>query len=271
MGRYVSYNILTMPRETSRHEVVAAARRAGAGDRPPTMEELAVTAGVSVRTLYRHFGSRQLLLRELGYSPKPTARELILEAALELVGRHGLAELSMDHLAVAAGVSRATLYRLFSGKSALFQGLIRAYSPWEAVADAIDAKPDAPPEELIPAVGRAMAGAMEGRMGLLIRIVLELVKGDPDTTEGMGRSMARGLPDLVRYLDSQMAAGRLRRMHPVLAFQLLAGPIVAHLLTRPLAESLIGFRTPPAEVVDQIVDAWLRAMASEVSTDAEPA
>ena len=73
--------------------------------------------------------------------------------------------------------------------------------------------------------------------------------------------MARGLPDLVQYLSRQMEAGRLRRMHPVLAFQLLAGPIVAHLLTRPLAESLIGFRTPPSEAVDQIVQAWLRAMA----------
>jgi hypothetical protein len=65
-----------------------------------------------------------------------------------------------------------------------------------------------------------------------------------------------------------MAAGRVRQMHPVLAFQLLAGPIVAHLLTRPLAESLIGFTTLPHEVVDEIVEAWLRAMAVEEETDA---
>jgi hypothetical protein len=57
-------------------------------------------------------------------------------------------------------------------------------------------------------------------------------------------------------------------MHPVLASQLLAGPIVAHLLTRPLAESAIGFRTPSNEVVDQIVGAWLRAMALEDEADA---
>jgi AcrR family transcriptional regulator len=234
------------------------------------MEELAAAAGVALRTLYRLFGSRQALLREAGCAPAPTARELILEAALELVGRHGLAELSMDELAVAAGVSRATLYRLFPGKSALFGGLIRAYSPWEGVADAIETMPDGRPEEVMPAVGQAMAEALEGRTGLLLRIVIELLKGDPDTAEGMRRGMARGLPDLVQYLGRQMAAGRLRRMHPVLAFQLLAGPIVAHLLTRPLAESLIGFRTPPNEVVDQIVEAWLRAMASEEETDARP-
>src|ERR1700730_15898002 len=50
---------------------------------------------------------RQARLREAGCTPKQEARQLILEAALELVGRDGLAELSMDELAAAAGVSRA--------------------------------------------------------------------------------------------------------------------------------------------------------------------
>jgi AcrR family transcriptional regulator len=232
------------------------------------MEELATTAGVAVRTLYRLFGSRQALMREAGCAPAPTARELILEAALELVGRRGLAELSMDDVAAAAGVSRATLYRLFPGKSALFTGLIRAYSPWERVVEAIEAMPDGRPEEVMPAVGRAMAEALDGRTGLLLRVVFELLKGDPDTAEGMRRGMARGLPDLVLYVSRQMEAGRVRPMDPVLALQLLAGPIVAHLLTRPLADSLIGVSAPLDEVVDQVVEAWLRAMALEEATDA---
>ena len=163
--------------------------------------------------MYFLLGSLPALLREAVFAPAPTAREQILEAALELVGRHGLAELSMDELAAAAGVSRATLYRLFPGKSALFTALIRAYSPWEAVADAIEAMPDGRPEEVVPAVGRAMAEAMEGRTGLLLRIVFELIKGDPDTAEGMRHGLARGLPDLVQYLSGQMAAGRVRRCH----------------------------------------------------------
>ncbi len=234
------------------------------------MEELAAAAGVAVRTLYRLFGSRQALMREAGCVQAPAARELILEAALELVGRHGLAELSMDDLAAAAGVSRATLYRLFPGKSALFGALMGAYSPWEAVADVIEAMPEGSPDEVMPAVGRAIAGAMEGRMWLLLRLVFELLKGDPDTADAVRQGVARGLPDLVRYVTRQMAAGRLRPMQPVVAFQLLAGPIVAHELTRPLAESLIGVRTPPSEVVDQIVAAWLRAMASEEGPDAGP-
>ena len=56
-------------------------------------------------------------------------------------------------------------------------------------------------------------------------------------------------------------------MPPVLAIQLLAGPIVVHLLTRPLAQALIDVETPESEVVDEIVHAWLRAMAPEAGTD----
>jgi AcrR family transcriptional regulator len=252
-----------MSSEKSRNDVLAVARRACADGRHPTMEEFAAAAGVAVRTLYRMFGSRHALLREAGCAAEPSARERVLDAALQLVGRRGLADLSMEGLAAAAGVSRATLYRLFPGKAALFGDLIREFSPWEPVADVIDAMPDSSPEDVMPAVAGAIADAMEDRVALLLRIVFELSQGEPDTADGVRRSMARGLPHLASYLNSQMQAGRLRRMHPVVAFQLLAGPIAVHLLTRPLAENFIGFDIPQSQVLEQIVHAWLRAMAPD--------
>jgi AcrR family transcriptional regulator len=259
-----------VPPETSRADVVAAARRVCAARPQPTMEEVAAAAGVGVRTLYRLFGSRQALLREAGCPPGPSARQRMLDAALEQVGRDGLAELSMDEVAASAGVSRATLYRVFPGKSALFGELIRTFSPWEPVADVLDAMPDGDPDDVMPAVAHAVAEAMHGRVGLLLRMVFELLDGDPDTTEGVQRGLARGLPDLVNYLSRQMRAGRLRRMHPVVAFQLLAGPIVAHLLTGPLTETLIGFDATQSEVIDEIAHAWLRAMAPQYDSHAGP-
>src|SRR5262249_47926139 len=125
------------------------------------MDELAAAAGVAVRTLYRLFGSRETLLREACCAPKPTARQRILDAALDEVGHHGWTQLSMDDLAATAGVSRATLYRLLPGKSALFDELIRAFSPWEPVADLIDAMPDGRPEDVMPAVAQVIAEAMD--------------------------------------------------------------------------------------------------------------
>lgn len=259
-----------MVAETVREHVLAIARQVCAAGRQPTMPELAAAAGVAVRTLYRLFGSRQALLRNAGCAPAPSARQRVLEVALDQVGRFGLTGLSMDGLAADAGVSRATVYRLFPGKSALFAALIEQFSPWEPVADVLDAMPDSHPREVIPAVAQAIAETTQGRVGLLLRIVLELLRGDPDTAEGMRRSMSRGLPDLVAYLDDQMQAGRLRRMHPVVAVQLLAGPIVVHLLTRPLAETVISFDTSQPELLDEIVRSWLRAMAPEERDDVQP-
>ena len=230
-----------------------------------SMDELAVRAGVSRATLYRLFSSQQHLLQELGLQPPPTVRSRILDTALELVGRHGLAELSMDELAATAGVSRATLYRLVPGKEALFAELVRRYSPFEPIAAVLETRGDRPPAEVIPAIAQAMAAAMDGHIGLLLQLLFELSRSDPDHHAGGDAAQAmRTLPLVAGYLDQQMAAGRLRRMDPILAMQALAGPIVMHLLMPASAQSQSGaghgVALPLEEVVDELVGIWLRAM-----------
>ena len=256
----------------ARDSVLSAAGNALAHDPSLSMAEVARAAGVSLRQLYRQFGSREALLQALDIEAAPGARARILEAALALLGRVSLAELSMDELAAMADVSRATLYRIFPGKSALFRELIATYSPWESIARVLDEclNPlDADPTEVIPKVARALADALAGRAGVLLRMVFEMSRGQPDTAEGVQRSMLRGLPDLIQYLAQQMAAGRLRTVHPVLALQMLAGPLVAHELTRPLA-ALVGFEASRDAVADQVAALWLTAMSPERSLDAEP-
>ena len=230
-----------------------------------SMDELAVRAGVSRATLYRLFSSQQHLLQELGLQPPPTVRSRILDTALELVGRHGLAELSMDELAATAGVSRATLYRLVPGKEALFAELVRRFSPFEPIAAVLETMGDRPQAEVIPAIAQAMAAAMDGHIGLLLQLLFELSRSDPDHHAGGDAAQAkRTLPLGAGYLDQQMAAGRLRRMDPILAMQALAGPIVMHLLMPASAQSQSGaghgVALPLEEVVDELVGIWLRAM-----------
>jgi len=160
------------------------------------------------------------------------------------------------------------LYRLFPGKSALFRELLTTYSPWEPVARVLESHTsagDLTPEHVIPDVAQALAEALTDRSAVLLRMVFEMSKGDPDTIEGVQRSMARGLPDLIQYLSEQMAAGRLRHTHPVLALQLLAGPIVAHELTRPLA-ALVGFTPSRPSLVAEVAQFWLEGMSPPSDT-----
>jgi AcrR family transcriptional regulator len=237
-----------------------------------SMDELAAAAGISRATLYRLFGSQQNLLQALGIEPPPIVRNRVLDVALYLVGRHGLAELSMDELAARAGVSRATLYRLFPGKAALFAELVRRFSPFEPIAAVLETMGDRPPAEVIPAVAHAMATAMEGHIGLLLQLLSQLSRGDPDSHAGAdfqqdAANAMRTLPLVAGYLAEQMAAGRLRRMDPILAVQALVGPIVMHLLVQASAEARSGpgrgAALPLKAVVDELVEIWLRAMTPD--------
>jgi AcrR family transcriptional regulator len=265
-----------MPTPAISKQQVLAALTAAAHDGPGpgeggvvglSMDELATRAGVSRATLYRLFGNQQHLLHELGLQPPPTVRSRILDTALELVGRHGLAELSMDELAATAGVSRATLYRLFPGKEALFAELVRRFSPFEPIAAVLETAGERPPAEVISAIAQAMAAAMDGHIGLLLQLLFEFSRSDPDSHGGANQDAAqamRTLPLVAGYLDQQMAAGRLRRMDPVLAVQALAGPIVMHLLMQASAQSQsdAGRRValPLEGAVEELVGMWLRAM-----------
>jgi AcrR family transcriptional regulator len=241
-----------------------------------SMDQLATRAGVSRATLYRLFGSQQQLLHELGLALPPTLRSRILDTALELVGRHGLAELSMDELAAQAGVSRATLYRLFPGKEALFADLVRRFSPFEPIAAVLETMGERPPAEVIPAVAQAMAAAMDGHIGLLLQLLFELSRSHPgaDANQDAAQAM-RTLPLVAGYLDQQMATGHLRRMDPVLAMQALAGPIIMHLLMPASAGSRSdagqGVALPLEEVVDELAGLWLRAMTSGHGDQQQPA
>lgn len=232
-----------------------------------TVDDFVHAAGVSKASFYRAFGSRAALLDTLGVAPTPAARDRILRLALDMVGARGLSALSMDELADGAGVSRATLYRLFPGKPALFTALVHAYTPLDPVIALVNERQGEPPETVMPEVARAVyrtvVGGEEDRTGLLRALFAEVTSLAPDAEEATRDAIVKVVGALAGYVLAQMAAGRLRQVHPLLALQAFIGPIFFHLLTRKAAATVLGVEMDEEQAVTQLAEAWLRSMRIE--------
>lgn len=240
---------------TIRRQVIAAARELLGRDPSLPVAVIAAAAGVSRATFYRHFGSRGALLAEVEHEPRPDARSRILEAAQEILIRDSLDGLSMDELARAAAVSRGTLYRLFPGKAALLRGLIEAYSPFEPMHRLLERHRGDPPSVVLPLVARTVVDAVVRRRGLVRVIFHEVTSGKLTAVAGVEPVVRRAIGELSGYMAEQMAAGRVRQMHPLLAVQAFMGPIYFHVMSRPVAERIVPLEPDVREAVDQLVSA----------------
>jgi len=230
---------------------------------PPSLNAIAEAAGVSRTTLYRIFPSRAALFDALEVAPEPDTRQRVLEAAVRLLATRTLADLSMDELASDAGVSRANLYRLFPGKSALFRAILLAYSPFEPVMALLARAGDRLPEDVIPEIVLAAYRTVARRRGIVRTLLLEITSMAPETQPAFAETGVRAFATLAGYLAAQMSAGRLRRMPPLLAVQSLVGPVILHLLAEPVF-SRAGLDTPSGEAAAlQLAQIWLRGMRPE--------
>ena len=233
----------------------------------PSVHDFAAAAGVSRATFYRAFRSRDELLEALKRPAGPDSRDRVLRAALEMVGDRGFSAMSMDELADKAGVSRATLYRLFPGKSALFTAVVHAYTPLDTVVAVLTDRDQDSPDVVMPEVARAIhrtvyAGG-DDRTGLMRALFAEVTSLTPDAEEATRDAMANVVGAMAGYIVAQMSAGRLRQMHPLLAMQSFIGPIFFHLMTRKAAQQVLGFEIDGEQAVIELAEAWLRAMRIE--------
>src|SRR5215469_1497004 len=235
-------------RERLRERILAVTRTHFAQGVVPSLAEIAQAAGISRATFYRAFASREELLRALDLEPEPESRDRLLAKALEMIGTDGLAALSMDALADAAGVSRATVYRVFPGKAVLFREVVKAYAPFERIATLIEQHADRPPEEVMPQVAQVFVELLATRPGLFRTLAFEISSQQGDTEEATMFILGRGIGSLLDYLKRQMQLGTVRPIAPFVALQAILGPVLIHLMTRALAERALGLTEPLDEV-----------------------
>jgi AcrR family transcriptional regulator len=233
-----------------RAALLAAGRQTLTANPGATLADVAAAAGVSRATIYRYFDSRAALLEALDFEPDPGVRERILAAALEKIAEGGLRGTSMDQVAEAAGVSRASVYRLFPGKDALFAGLLDAYAPFADLRAPLHEAVGKPPEEALPRLLRAVAAAMVPRVAIMRSLILEASSGMPDAVEAAQAAVRPLYEELAPYFAAQVAAGAIRPIHPMLAVQTFIGPLVFNVLMQSVAGPVSGLSDDPEHAAD---------------------
>lgn len=234
-------------------------------DRQSSIDEIASAAAVSRTTFYRAFPSRADLLHALEVQPEPDTKQRVLDTSIRMLGTQTLKDLSMDELASEAGVSRANLYRLFPGKAALFRAILLGYSPFEPVMAVLARAGDRPPEDVIPEIVLAAYRTVAGRTGIVRTLLLEITSMNPELSEAFADTGLAAIRTLGQYLAAQMAAARLRRMHPILALQSLVGSVMFHLLAGPVMSQAPVAVPTGEEAVLQFAHIWLRGMRPEAA------
>jgi TetR/AcrR family transcriptional repressor of mexJK operon len=183
-------------------------------------------------------------------SPK---HQLVLDAAAALFMAHGYGAVSMDAVARAAGVSKATLYAHFSSKDQLFATII---------GDACQQKIAL--GELLPAEATDIRAALLTFGGRLLRFFLEdralaihrVVIGESTRFPELGRAFYDNGPAALfrtfgTWLAEQTKAGRLAVADPIMAAEQFVGMLRTSLFLR----ASLGLTPPTDAEIDATVEA----------------
>ena len=226
----------------------------------PSMDDMAAVAGISRAALYALFGSRAALLEALGAEVPPSVSERILATAGEVIAERGFGGLSLDEVAQRSGVSRATVYRLYPGKAALFKETVQALLPIDEALQMMDAMADRPPSEVMATLARNLAQAGEVPIGVMRSVLFEVSGGTTGNEEFLDQ-VYLDVQVIISYLERQMAAGRFRTVDPVLAMQAFFAPVMFHSVSRPMLEQYGMLNLSLDDAVQALTEGWLRAMA----------
>ncbi|MFB8140882.1 TetR/AcrR family transcriptional regulator [Streptomyces parvus] len=179
-------------------------------------------------------------------------RHRILEAAAELIARHGIGGLRYDQVAELAGVNKTSVYRNWPDRTTLVADALTSFSadaaPLHDTGD-IDA-------DLVDFL-EALATALSSPQGRALLNVVGAAHDDPGLRAVVDEAFAQRLAALRRRLEAAMESGQLPEVDCRLLVEMLSGPVHG-LVSRGARE----FTRADAQRITAIVLAGVRATAA---------
>lgn len=263
-----------MARSVSTPQLVEAALRAaeklGKDVADVPVATIATEAGISRSTLLRRFGGSRTALnnavRAAGVDPGgvPPVRIRALDAAASVIGESGLAATTLEAVASRANCSVYSLHAVFGGRDELMRAVFERYSPIGDIEEYL-ARPSGDLPEMVRGFYRTVANALSREPRVAPAIFAEAFSRP--TSPAVQSLAAYGIPRMLgvlgRWFDAEIRGGRIRDLPMPLLAQQLLGPIMIHLLTRPILPSVLARPLPDIDTVCEVfADAFVRAAAT---------
>lgn len=187
-------------------------------------------------------------------------RKALVKAATRLFLERGFDAVSVDAIVRRAGGSKATVYKHFGDKEALFGAVVE-----DRCTHLLDALATANLERLnVPDALRAVAKQFMAlilspdALGLYRVVVAETVRFPKLGATFFEHGPAKAVVALARYLDGQMAAGRLRAAPAHIAAEHFIGLLISTYHLR----AVLGLKCPSApKHIDAAVSVFIEAYA----------
>jgi TetR/AcrR family transcriptional regulator len=155
-----------------------------------------------------------------------STREAVFQAAARMFSAKGFDGVSMDDIAEGAGVNKAMIYYHFADKLALYRAIVA--DMLISVAERVTAIAEAPmsPAEKIDRFIEGFVRNADERPWFPPLMLREMSEGAPHLDLDTLAHVRRVFTGFGAILEEGRSAGVFRKIHPILAYTSIVGPLI---------------------------------------------
>jgi len=186
----------------------------------------------------------------------------LTSAAFALFAEQGFAATRLEDVAARAGVSKATIYRYFENKDALFAAVIKeAISPRFAEAEVLVEAFQGSSADLLRTFFQIARGALGGPLPALLKMIVSESGTFPQLASLWAELALSRMMGLVRRIvERGIARGEFREVDLAVIAPLVGAPVLLLGIWKQTF-SHTSLKLDPNQVLDQHVDLLLRGLA----------
>jgi len=155
-----------------------------------------------------------------------STRDAVFDSAATLFAKGGFDGVSVDDIARDAGVNKAMIYYHFADKIALYRAVLAdGLSRMGAIVQGIASSTDPPATKLDRFID-AFVRMTESRPWMPALMLREIAEGAPRLDADTMAHMRVIIMSFAAILKQGQDAGVFRRVHPILAYESVIGPII---------------------------------------------